>query len=180
MMVDFRSENGLGFLQHWQSLRTENQLVPAQDTFFDQPHPTYAPYLYIVEVSGQDLLVRLMGTKVVERWGRDKTGESLGLGQPPSIYNALLENARTAASFPCGFQTVIKVAVNNGAEMSLEAIALPLKVKAGRPDRVVAYSEALQTLKYGDQSERYIDLPDGTWIDIGVGVPEEPPLVVNV
>ena len=120
-----------------------------------------------------------MGTKVVEPWGRDKTGDSLGLDQPPHIFKTMLENAHTAVAIPCGFQLVNEIAVSNGAQMSVEAIALPLKVQAGQPHRLVAYSEVLQTMKYGDLSEHYIDLPVVNWVDIGAGVPEHAPFIVS-
>ena len=152
-MTKFRSKNCLGFLEHWKSLRNGSDATLRQSVFLDKPNPLYAPYLYIVEIGDSDLIVRLMGTKLVERWGRDKTGESLGAGQPPNIQKAFFENARLAAPVPSGFRIVVEFAASNGSQMLVEAAALPLEVKAGRPVRMVAFSEILDTLKYGELTE---------------------------
>ena len=56
----------------------KGELTLAQSVFLDTPNPKFAPYLYIVEVCETGLLIRMMGTKLVELWGRDRAGESLG------------------------------------------------------------------------------------------------------
>ncbi len=145
----------------------------------DNPNPRFAPHLHIAEVLDSHLVFRLIGTKLVERLGRDKTGEVIGLGQPPKISNALFENSRLAIALPCGFLQIIEFAASNGAHLSVEAIVLPLGVQAGKQNRLVAFSDVLQKLKYGDQTERYLGLPFVSWIDIGAGVPEQEPFAVK-
>ncbi len=68
--------------------------MPRQSDFFDHADPKYAPYLHVAEIMEDNLVFRLMGTALVERWGRDKTGEIVGLDQPDSIRIALLENSK--------------------------------------------------------------------------------------
>jgi hypothetical protein len=66
-------------------------------------------------------------------------------------------------------------AASNGSQLSIEAIILPLQVEAGKSHRLVSYSEVMQQLKYGDQSERYLGIYDVQWINIGAGVPSSAP-----
>ena len=72
-MAALLSKHSQGFFEHWKSLRKGDALVPLQKDFLDQPHPQFAPYLYIIEVAGRELIIRLMGTALVERGGRDRT-----------------------------------------------------------------------------------------------------------
>lgn len=171
----FQSQDCLGFMNHWQSLCAAGELVTAQSVFLDNPHPTYAPFLHIADVMEDHMIFRLMGTKLVERWGRDKTGERVGLNQPPAIRRALFENSRAAIAVPCGFLMEIEFASVSGAEMSIEAIVLPLSLGADRPLRLVSYSAVLKQLKHGDHSDHYLGLPKAEWLDLGAGVPEVDP-----
>jgi hypothetical protein len=148
--------------------------MPTQQAFLDQPHPAFAPYLHIAEIAGDHLVFRLMGTALVERWGTDKTGEMIGKDQPDDIRDALFQNTVDAYAIPCGFWIELEFASITGAEMAIEAIVLPLAVAAGRPGRLVSYSDVLHHLPHGEHSDRYLDLPDSDWIDLGAGVPDHP------
>lgn len=89
----FLSDDCQGFFRHWQSLCAEDQSVPLQTDFLSNPHPTYAPFQLIVDLMSDHLLIRLMGTELVERWGRDKTGEKVGDDQTPEVRDAIFKYA---------------------------------------------------------------------------------------
>lgn len=177
-MTVFQSQTCEDFLEHWKSLRTDGALVPTQQDYLDHPHPRFAPYIHIAEIADSDLIIRLMGTALVERWGRDKTGEVIGLDQPPKIKEALHRNSQISHGIPCGFRLLIEMAASNGSEMAIEAVCLPLNIETERLPRVISYSSVLQQLKYGDHSERYLGLTAVDWIDLGAGIPDDAPLVV--
>lgn len=168
----FQSQECLGFMNHWQSLCADGEMVTAQSTFLDHPHPTYAPFLHIADVMEDHMVFRLMGTKLVERWGRDKTGEMIGQDQPPAIRCALFQNGRQCAIVPCGVRMEIEFASVSGAEMSIECIVLPLSLGPDKPMRLLSYSAVLKQLKHGDHSDHYLGLPAADWIDLGAGVPD--------
>ena len=153
--------------------------MPMQADFFDHAEPEYAPFLHVAEIGKDNLTFRLMGTALVERWGRDKTGEIVGLEQPEEFRSALFKNSKIAYAIPCGFRLVIEFAASNGSELEVEAAVLPLAVEPGRPGRMVSYSQVMQTLKYGTHSERYLRLPTVTWIGIGAGEADRPSLTVK-
>lgn len=175
---DFRSEECQGFLAHWLSLRAADEQVTQQSVFLDHPHPAYAPFLHIADVMEDHLVFRLMGTKLVERWGRDKTGEMVGQDQPEDMRTALFKNGRQCANTLCGVRMEIEFASVHGAEMSIECIVLPLSLGPDKPMRLLSYSAVLKNLKHGDHSDRYLGVPKADWIDLGAGVPDKETWVV--
>ncbi len=176
----FQSEDCRGFFEHWQSLRLDGDIVPFHRDFLDNPNPKYAPFVHISEISETGtMIVRLMGTGLVERWGKDKTGEAMGEGQPDSVREALYANTRQVILNPCGLRSEIELAASSGSEMLVEAITLPLIVEPGKPGRLVAYSGLMRKLKFGEHSERYTRLANVEWIDIGAGIPEDPPMTID-
>ncbi len=176
----FQSEECRGFFEHWLSLRDEGEFVPLHRDFLDNPNPKYAPLIHISEMNeGGTMIVRLMGTGLVERWGRDKTGEAMGEGQPESVREALYSNTRQVISTPCGLRSEIELASSSGSEMLIEAVTLPLTDEAGKPGRLVAYSALMQKLQYGEHSERYKKLANVEWIDLGAGTPQDQPLKID-
>lgn len=176
----FKSKDCQGFFEHWQSLRVDGTLIPSQRDFLDNPQPNYAPFIHISEVTGTGtMIVRLMGTGLVERWGKDKTGEAMGEGQPQHVRAALYGNSRQVITTPCGLRSEIEMAASSGSEMVIEAVTLPIGVEPGRPGRLVDYSALMRKLEYGEHSERYKSLANVEWIDLGAGVPDDPPMVIG-
>jgi len=176
----FQSEDCQGFFNHWKSLRTGRDIIPTQKDFLDHADPRYAPHTHISEL-GPDgsMIVRLMGTALVERWGKDKTGEAMGEGQPSDVREALYSNTRLVIATPCGLRSEIELATSSGSEMVIEAVTLPIAVEPGKPGRLVAFSAVMRKLEYGEHSQRYKSLANVDWIDIGAGVPDDPPMVVE-
>lgn len=176
----FQSEDCQGFLEHWRSLRTGGGIIPSQKDFLDHADPHYAPHTHISEVSPDgSMIVKLMGTALVERWGKDKTGEAMGEGQPQDVMDALYSNTRLVISTPCGLRSELELATTSGSEMVIEAITLPIGVEPGKPGRLVAYSSLMRKLEYGEYSQRYKSLANVEWFDIGAGVPKDPPMVIG-
>lgn len=125
------------------------------------------------------MIVRLMGTGLVERWGKDKTGEAMAADQPEEIRDALYHNTHQVIATPCGLRSEIELAASSGSEMVIEAITLPLVVAPGKPGRVVAFSALMRNLEYGEHSKRYKSLSNVQWLDIGAGVPDQPPSITE-
>lgn len=167
------------FFDHWLSLIAEGEAITTQQMLLDHPHPEFAPFVHIGELADDHLVFRLIGTKLVERWGRDKTGQVIGSDQPESIRKGLFANARDAYAHPCGYILEMDLASATGAGLSIEAVVLPLGVAPGRPGRLVSYTDVLNKLPDGELTARYLSLHGGRWIDIGAGIPDHPPVVVE-
>ena len=125
------------------------------------------------------MVIRLMGTELVEKWGLDKTGDVLGDDQPPHIKKALFNNSLAAVSTPCGVQGLVKLEANMGSRIEVESVGLPLSVGDGNPNRLVSFSQTLRTLSYGEIPKNYVSFADTKWIDIGFGVPKTSPDVIK-
>ncbi len=97
-MPDFQTQECEGFFEHWQSLPKDG-LAPTSETFLDQAHPAYAPMICVLEHADTDLIVRLMGTGLVERWGMDRTGKKAIEHEDPKVRDAFSGTAFT--SFVC-------------------------------------------------------------------------------
>lgn len=179
-MTTFKTEQCAGFYAYWKSLREDGKVVPHQSALLDTSHPGYAPHLHIAEFLNGRLIFRLIGTRLVERWGRDKTGSVVGEDQPPEMQQSLYRNAWSSISKPCGFRMNMIFAATTGSQFSVEAVVLPLRVKSGKPNRLVSYSQVIEKLKYGDLSQQYLGIPDVEWVDIGAGAPDSKPVTVDL
>lgn len=160
-------------------MREQGEHVPLQSAFFDTPHPEYAPHLHITEAQDSVMVIRLMGTELVEKWGVDKTGDVLGEDQPRHIQEALFNNSYNAISTPCGVQGLVKLEANKGSRIEVEAIGLPLRMNDGKQNRLVSFSQTLRTLSYGEIPTNYVSFPETHWIDIGAGVPQNDPRIIE-
>ena len=125
-MLDFQSPYSIEMLNYWQSLRTGTG-IPTTESFFDRVPTPIAPYLIVFERIDSDLIVRLIGTQLDERWGGDMTGKSW-LRQNPHLKTAnVLWNFNTIHDYPCGACALGGFVTNNGRNLSVETISFQLR-----------------------------------------------------
>lgn len=175
-MTQIKSKECQGFFEHWKSLRADGAFKTSQQDFLNSLHPKFVPRLYITELIGSEMIIRFMGTALVESWGRDKTGEVLGKDQPANFRVAMFTNSRLAISSPCGLHGTVVLEANHGSPLEIEAVSLPLGVEDGKPGRLVAYCHVQKRPNQGEANGLYSSFPGTTWVDIGAGVPGMAPL----
>ncbi|MEQ8509200.1 MAG: PAS domain-containing protein [Rhodospirillaceae bacterium] len=168
------------FYTLWHELRN-GDAIPHTRSFLNNPEPKFIPSVLILEVTEAGLLIRFMGTSVVERWGRDQTNTLFGsAGFPQSVVEAMLENCRALVDQPCGVVEVAAFSTRVGLPFRMETVMVPLGVDAGRPPRICSFSQMLDHVKEGDKQEpRFKGKRSMSWIDIGFGTPSPAPRVVN-
>lgn len=162
------------FLAHWKSLRGD-ALVPTVAAFIDRPSPLHAPYLFMATVNGDDLILRLIGTALVERWGRDLTGQRLYMSKSGDYRRAIAENFNRVVTQPCGCYAINEYMSGRQRYVAVKVLYLPLWDEAGRPPRVVGYSTETEKRS---ENELLVDrrrTVEANWIDLGAGVPSVPP-----
>lgn len=162
------------FFAHWQSLRA-GALVPTVAAFVDRPSPSHAPYLFMATVDGDDIIVRLEGTALVERWGRDITGQRLFATKSEEYRRAIAENFNRVIAHPCGCYALNEYMSGRQRYVAVHVLYLPLSDAPGRPARIVGYST--ETEKRSD-NELLVDrrrTVEAAWVDLGAGVPADPP-----
>ena len=130
----FESLLTLAFFEHWQNLRKVGQL-PTTEDYFDNIDSRFAPLLLMFECAADDVTLRFQGTGVVERWGKDRTGESWVMGKPPHRAAAILGNMVDCINTPCGALSHSTYFAQFGRHAKLESLTVPLAVGPGRPGR---------------------------------------------
>jgi hypothetical protein len=168
------SEGCKAFLRHWMKLPRTGH-APHSNDFLDHPPAALMPYVLIEDVTAEGLVVRFMGTAVVERWQHDLTGKVIGANLPAAERRRMEYYGGAVATHPCGMRQTGDLRSSTGRMVSFEAVLLPLSVDAGRPPRLVAYSHMLDPLGQREHNSQYAQSSSRSWFDIGAGVPAEPP-----
>ncbi len=164
------------FLDHWRAIpRREGVIAPHTDDFLDQAPARFMASVFIQEVVDDSLLVRFMGTDLVERWRRDDTGKEFGGRLPPEAKARVVNAASRVALHPCGILQHGVLGTSAGREASFEGVLLPLAVDAGAPPRIVVFSVVLDSLEREEHGNQFASAGERWWIDVGAGVPSEPP-----
>lgn len=174
-MVDFTSDTCRRFFEHWQSLRGD-AVVPTSATFLDNAQPDLAPNTYMIDRVDETVVVRLMGTGLVEKWGFDATGHVMGSAQSSDLEKAWYVNACHIIDQPCGMFLNSHFKSNQGRVSMIENIIVPLAATNGPNKSVVSYTAITDDLGYKEHPETFFDTPKIHWIDIGHGTPSIPPL----
>lgn len=169
------SDDCRAFIAHWAQLRGHTALLPTTETFFDHPTGRFAPYLYVVELTDDSALVRLRGTVLDERWTARLTGKDLHDGLPAIIRRRSLSNMRRIVSKPCGYLARNIYTTSLDRDVTADLVQLPLAVRDGRPPRIVCLSlmrrdDDMDETVAGFRTEAL------EWIDLGAGVPPDPPV----
>lgn len=134
------------------------------------------PAVFIHEVAEGGLIVRFMGTQLVERWRRDDTGKVFGAHLDQEARERTLIIARAVTGHPCGVLQHSAMVTSTGREAAFEAILLPLAVEPHRPARMIVYSSVIDALGREEHGQRYSAVGERRWLDIGAGVPTQAPL----
>lgn len=174
--MDFQSPHSAEILSYWQSLRT-GAGIPTTEDFFDHVPARIAPYLILFECIDNDLIVRLIGTQLDERWGGNMTGQSWPSVNPHLKAANIISNFMTLHDHPCGACAHGGFMTSSGRNMSVETISFPLAVRNGRPPRVISGSFTLQSLDFDEYSRGRMAPRTVEWVDLGFGVPKEAPKV---
>ena len=168
------SEGSHNFLAHWAGLRA-SALIPATEDFLDAPLLRLAPHIYIVELIDDVALVRLQGTALDERWTIQLTGRDLHEGLPDKVRQRSMANMRRIVTQPCGYlaRNVYTTSLNRAVTDDL--MQLPLGVRAGRPPRVVCLTLMERDEDMGETVSSF-HTEALAWLDLGAGVPKNPPI----
>ncbi|MDX2142849.1 MAG: PAS domain-containing protein [Rhodospirillaceae bacterium] len=158
------------YLAHWQSLRHDAR-PPTTEDYFDHISVRAAPLLLMFECTAADVTLRYQGTRIVQRWGKDRTGESWLAGKPPAAAAAILANMRDCVGHPCGAFSKSTYVTKHGRALNLESLTLPLTAADGRPGRLIALSNVQDPVDERDGGVGRVERNRFGWFDVGFGVP---------
>jgi hypothetical protein len=172
----FQTPSCRAFFQHWRDIAAVGS-VPHSNAFLDAAPPDLIPFAYIHDVHPDGLLVRFMGTGLVQRWRHDLTGRLFGGHLDVDAREKLRATMAILAELPCGMRQMGRLGSSVGRALSFEAVSLPLAVDPGRVPRVTIFSQILGDMDENEHSNQFRAAGNREWLDLGWGVPPEPPPV---
>ncbi|MDX2141760.1 MAG: PAS domain-containing protein [Rhodospirillaceae bacterium] len=175
-MLTITDSNCRAFFDHWRHLpRGPGGFAPLASAYLDHAPPALMPSTFIHEIVDDGLLIRFMGTQLVERWQRDDTGKVFGGHLDQEARARLVTVAKTIVEHPCGMLQHGIVTTTAARRVMFEAVLLPLRADADHPPRVVIYSAFLDRLARKEHGGKFAAAGERCWLDIGAGVPSIPP-----
>jgi hypothetical protein len=178
MMQDFQSPLIRQFVAHWKQLCPPGD-IPTTEDYMDNMNPKVAKYLMIFDVFSEDMIVRFQGEGISERRQLEQTGKSWFTLNPHLDAPAVLHNVWHAIQQPCGVWTEAIFVTNVQRRLRVEALSLPLRVKEGRPPRILNTSIGLDTMSFDERAMGWQGSIKIGWHDAGFGVPNTPALPVS-
>jgi hypothetical protein len=130
-------------------------------------------YASIIELMPDGLLLRFVGTGIVERWQEDFTGHYFEERVDPDQRAQCRADIERVCCHPAGIHRDGVAKTTKNRSVVFEAIYLPLAVDAGKPTRCITFSQPLDELKFGEH-KTISDWPQSPqWIDLGAGTPQK-------
>jgi hypothetical protein len=175
--VEFKSGDSLAFAEFWFALEKKD-LVPERATVTPADFASLAPNFAIYEFAGnEEIIVRLAGTSIIERYGQEITGMNLLDIVSPASRLGLLQSSVTMFNQPCDMQSLFRAEITDNRLSYTESIAFPMWSKQGTLTHIISHSIASEAEYYHDRTDEKItstSLVELTFIDIGAGLPPDP------
>ncbi|MBT6136092.1 MAG: PAS domain-containing protein [Rhodospirillaceae bacterium] len=175
--LSFLSADTLAFGEYWFS-RPRVDFVPDRSDIDPTDIPSLLSNLLIYEYEGPyNLRIRLAGTSLVARHGREITGLNLMDMVPPENYEDASWLFQQIVTQPCGCLSHGHAKSLSGRRVHFEILFFPARNRQGKIDQIVAHSIGKEPDRYYDTaSERVAETKEfqRALIDIGAGVPDDP------
>jgi hypothetical protein len=168
------SEVCWAFLEFWKSLRA-GALMPATEAFLDAVPPHFMRNIYIIDVLPDESRVRFQSTEIIARWGFDATGGDVVQGRSAKLKAQVIALLAAMTAHRCGYYTRTNYMTARERPINTHLLRLPLAVKAGRPPRVVNFTES-QFPTDGEDGWTALEVLEHGWLDLGAGVPARAPV----
>ena len=174
------SPESAGFLAYWQSL-PKHDFIPRRDDIEPGVLKAMLPDVITAKLQYSEpigLILRIVGTRHVDRWGRNLTGKNYLDFVPPDAKQLAWARIRLIVEHPCGTHSFRVEKFHSGQTARLESLSLPLRSRDGLPDQIIIYSREVEDpdarpWKRGPAQE-FVSYLDNTFIDIGGGIPLDP------
>jgi hypothetical protein len=167
------------FVEFWKSLRGD-ALMPTTEDFLDRMSPRFVRASYLVDVLADRTVIRFQGTELNERWGLDATGQDLSMGRSKTMQARMVALLEVLAAQPCAYVCRSAYVTSRARPIETAIVCLPLAVKPGRAPRTVSFTTEVVALDDGEVAWNRFDMLEHGWLDIGAGVPDEPPVLLGM
>lgn len=161
------------FLSFWRDVRGDKLVPPSEDIHIERLESISAKTMYNVWNEEGELIVRYMGTDIVEAFGTDTTGvDQISLSHPDELEVSRISLGLVGAH-PCGILATITLRVEDLTPRTFECIYLPVEYQ-GHNRHIIELVNP-QSIDYRPEDDtgslqalRYVDRQ---FIDIGAGTP---------
>ena len=173
----FRTAEVSRFYAAWQELRSENA-VPHYRRVFEAIDHALIPQIAVLEETpaaargGVRHIVRFLGTRLVELWGRDITDQDW-LGElPPRRADSWRRNAQAVLDHPCALYSFRFFRLRERSDVDMEVLNLPAANDPSRPRRLIKFIQEVRPVPYSLAED---GPAERRWLDLGFGVPGRGP-----
>jgi hypothetical protein len=149
-------------------------IVPARSSFDPCDIPSILPFISLIERTERDeWRVRLAGTELERRWGRELSG---------LIYAEVLSSQAVKVTHcefdaicrkPCGSWSLRHLELRSGRRLQTETLRLPLRDRDGGINLIISCNGELSPdlMRETDQPREIVTVFEQEFFDIGAGVP---------
>jgi hypothetical protein len=148
--------------------------VPARVDFDPGSVASILPIISLIErIAESEWRVRLAGTEIERRWGRDLAGLSYAEMLSSQAVEVTHCEFDAICRHPCGSWSLRQLDLRSGRRLQTETLRLPLRGRDGEISLIISCNGELspEVTIYADQPREIATVFDQEFLDIGAGIP---------
>ncbi|HWD58586.1 MAG TPA: PAS domain-containing protein [Stellaceae bacterium] len=161
-------------LAAWRQL-PRPEVVPSRADFDPCDIASILPIISLIERrSPNEWRVRLAGTELERRWGRELSGLTYAEVLSPQAVEVTHCEFDAICRQPCGSWSLRHLDLRSGRRLHTETLRLPLRDKHGEVSLILSCNGELSTeaMRDADHPRQIITVFEQAFIDIGAGIPD--------
>ena len=161
-------------LDAWQLL-PRLDLVPTRASFDPCEIAGILPIVTLIERIGPyEWRMRLAGTEIERRWGRDLGGLTYAEVLSPQAVDVTHCEFEAICRLPCGSWSLRRLELRSGRRLQTETLRLPLRDKNGEVRLIVSCNGELSPdlMHEADQPREIVTVFEQQFFDLGAGIPD--------
>ncbi|MFZ2007159.1 MAG: PAS domain-containing protein [Stellaceae bacterium] len=161
-------------LAAWRRLPRPN-IVPERASFDPCDISSILPIISLIERAAPDeWRVRLAGTEIERRWGRELSGLTYAEMLSSQAVDVTHCEFEAICHQPCGSWSLRHLELRSGRRLQTETLRLPLRDKHGEVSLIVSCNGELSTelMRETDQPREIVTVFEQQFFDIGAGIPD--------
>ena len=150
------------------------EIVPARAVFDPCEIASILPVISLIERAAPDeWRMRLAGTELERRWGRDLAGLTYAEVLSPQAVEVTHCEFEAICRQPCGSRSLRRLDLRSGRRLQTETLRLPLLGKSGEVTLILSCNGELGPLQMYDidSPREIVTVFEQEFLDLGAGIP---------
>jgi len=150
------------------------EIVPARAAFDPCEVASILPVVSLIErASPDEWRMRLAGTELERRWGKDLAGLTYAEVLSPQAVDVTHCEFEAICRQPCVSWSLRRLDLRSGRRLQIETLRLPLRGKDGEVSLILSCHGELspQIMYEGDRPREIVTVLEQEFFDIGAGIP---------